>query len=118
MKPKHLVFSLLTVFILFNGTLKAQCFEGVEYKTTTNSDSGSISLIFSESYNNVEVTLYDFYAPNDKMKVASKNVAFVRVQDEITVFKDLKLSSYLIKLEYGDCVQYVGGVEGINFNEK
>ncbi len=118
MKPKHYIFLLLTVFILSNGALKAQCFEGVEYKTATQSDNGSISLTFSKSYNNVEITLYDFYASNKNIKVMSKSITVIRGNDEISVFKDLKLSSYILKLEYGDCVQYLGGIEGINFNDK
>lgn len=118
MKPKHLVFPLLIVLTFMVGPLLAQCFEGVEYKTTTQSEKGSISLTFSKSYDNIEITLYDFYATNDKMKIATKKLTSVNGKVKIIAFKDLKLSSYLLKLEYDDCIKYIGGMEGINFNDK
>jgi len=118
MKSYYIVFYFFSLLIYSGTSLQAQCFEDVEYEANTKEGVGSISLGFSESYSDVKITLYDFYAIDAEMQIGSKVLDFELSSYKVIVFEDLKLSSYLLKLEYDGCIQYVGGIDGINFNDK
>ena len=79
---------------------------------------GAISLTFSQSINNVKISLYDFNATNENMQIEEKEFSLLTSNEETMVFEELKLASYMLKIEEVNCIQYIGGIEGINFNDK
>jgi hypothetical protein len=109
-----LIFSVLSSFS-FHESGQQECILKFEYKvddTIGGNNNGKIYLKRIEGSGPFTVKLYDMEAGKNEYIKTIRNKNFP-VGKMTLVFKGLGPSTYLIKVENGDCSRSVTGIEGI-----
>ena len=111
---------LLCLFLFFNISFiePNPCDIEVSYRTEDTTDgkaNGKIFITFENGTDPVTINLFDENEPS-KGFIKSEKYHHYQLSKEILVFKNLKPSSYIVRIDNSKCKTSISGMDGIIIN--